>query len=66
MATPDPVKSVDLSGLSSSELTALSRRCLSVRKALNGKARAKRTASEKAKLAARKAKLEKALAELSA
>lgn len=66
MATPNPVASVDLSGFSSSELTALSRRCLSTRKALNGKVRAKRVASEKAKLAKRKAKLEKALADLSA
>ena len=60
----DPVKAVDISGLSSYQLSELSRRCLATRKALNARGKAARVTARKAKLAARKAKLEKELANI--
>lgn len=58
------VEAVDLSSFTSEELTALSRRCLSTRKALWEAKRADKEAQSEAKKADRIAKLEKQLAEL--
>lgn len=63
-ASKDPVKAVDLSGLTSYQLSELSRRCLAVRKGLNAKGRNARKVAKAKRLSDRKAKLEKELANL--
>jgi len=57
----DPVKAINLDGLTSHQLSQLSRRCLATRKAINERARTVRNAQRQKNLAARKARLEKQL-----
>lgn len=58
------VNAVNLTGFSSAELTALSRRCLAVRKGVNGGKRAVNARAKAAKLNARKARLVAEIARL--
>jgi hypothetical protein len=62
--TPSKVDAVNLSGFTSAELTALSRRILAARKVVNGAKRETATAAKRAKIAARKARLEAELKRL--